>query len=64
MGVYSRDRAFGLNENVRIGRVKILGYEGENYIKGVVVEGTIGPGNVVKLKPGPGAAGMVVPPIK
>jgi hypothetical protein len=62
MSVYARDRAFGLNENVRMGKVKITGYAGDNYIKAQVVEGRIGPGDVVKLKPGPGAAGMVVPP--
>ncbi|NSW87666.1 MAG: hypothetical protein HPY84_15240 [Syntrophobacteraceae bacterium] len=63
MGVYARDRAFGLNENVRMGKVRITGYAGDNYIKAEVVEGRIGPGDVVKLKPGPGAAGMVVPPL-
>jgi hypothetical protein len=62
-GVNARDRAFGLNENVRMGKVKITGYVGENYIKAQVVEGRIGPGDVVKLKPGPGASGMVVPPL-
>jgi len=64
MGVYSRDRAFGLNENVRIGKVKILGYGGETFVKAQVVEGTIGPGDVVKLKPGVTSAGMVAPPMK
>jgi hypothetical protein len=64
MGVYSRNKAFGLNENVKIGKVKILGYGGDTFVKAQVVEGTIGPGDVVKLKPGVGSAGMVAPPTK
>ena len=63
MGVYARNRAFGLNENVRLGAVKITGYGGETFVKAQVVEGKIGPGDVVKLKPGPGAGGMVTPPV-
>lgn len=62
--VYARNRAFGLNENVRIGKVKIVGYEGDNFIKVQVVEGTIGPGDVVKLKVGTGNCAMVVPPVR
>ena len=63
MGVYARNRAFGLNENVRLGAVEITGYGGETFVKAKVVEGKIGPGDVVKLKPGAGAGGMVAPPM-
>lgn len=64
MGVYARNMAFGLNENVRIGKVKILGYGGETFIEAQVVEGTVGPGDVVKLKPGVGSCAMVCPPVE
>ncbi|HTY26099.1 MAG TPA: hypothetical protein VMC85_23415 [Desulfomonilaceae bacterium] len=64
MNVYEKVLAFGLNENERIGRVKIVGYVGDNYLKAQVVEGTMRAGDVVKLKPGPGPAGMVMPPIQ
>jgi hypothetical protein len=62
INVYERVRAFGLNENQRIGKVKILEYVGDNYFKAKVIEGTMRAGDVVKLKPGPGPAGMVMPP--
>ena len=64
--VYEKVRAwrspgFYLTESDRIGKVKILEHIGDNYFRAQVVEGTVKAGDVVKLKPGPGPAGMVVP---
>ena len=61
--VYARNRAFGLNYNQMVGKVKILSFEGENFIKAQVVEGIIHSGDVVKIKPGAGPGVMVAPPI-
>lgn len=67
MNVYEKVQAwhspgFRQDENKRIGKVKIIEYEGEHYFRAQVVEGTMGTGDVVKLKPGPGPAAMVIPP--
>lgn len=63
MGVYTRNLAFGLNQNEKIGKLKILGYGGEYFIIAEVVEGTIGrPGDAIKLKSGVGSLCMACPP--
>lgn len=64
MKVYEKVQAFGLNEKRRIGKVRILSHEGPNYFKAQVIEGRIGPGDVVKLKPGASPAGMACPPMQ
>ena len=62
INVYARNRAFGLNYNQMVGKVKILSFEGDNFIKAQVIEGIIHSGDVVKIKPGAGPGVMVAPP--
>ncbi len=63
INVYARNRAFGLNYNQMVGKVKILSFEGDSFIKAQVVEGMIHSGDVVKIKPGAGPGVMVAPPV-
>lgn len=63
VNVYSRNRAFGLNFNQRVGKIKIISFEGDNFIKAQVVEGTVRSGDVVKMKPNAAAACMVTPAV-
>ena len=62
MSVYERNRAFGFNANMRIGKIKVVSHESENFVKAQVIEGVVRPGSVVKLKPGARQACMVTPP--
>lgn len=45
LSVYREDRGHRLKE---VGKVKILAYAGEDYLKGEVVEGELMPGDVAK----------------